>query len=205
MNASAADPSAPASLSYALDQLVQNPDAVTTEDLRRIVVEVQRHLLVRLRIPSHDAEEAAAAALSRFVVAAQEGRVNRQQGMGYLMRIARNEAVDVLRSGYRRRESLAGGVTLETHPHAEHPSDDNVARSFSDHTNAAAIRSAFATAVAKKDATAVRVVTYVLDRIYETGTPPSNRHVGDALGVSHTGVAKALSRFRAYLVEGEGR
>jgi len=53
----------------------------------------------------------------------------------------------------------------------------------------------------EQDATLFRVLTYLLDVLQQTGARPSNRQVAKACGLSHTGVADALVRGRAYFVE----
>jgi len=50
------------------------------------------------------------------------------------------------------------------------------------------------------DSTTLQVTTYLLDVLQQTGSAPSNREIGRALGISHTGVAKALTRLRRYIV-----
>jgi hypothetical protein len=66
------------------------------------------------------------------------------------------------------------------------------------------VRIALSTAHEAGDTTLVRVVTYLLDEIEQTGGVPSNRAAAEALGLSHTGVANALRRYRD-LIDHTGR
>lgn len=90
---------------------------------------------------------------------------------------------------------------------------DEVAPSMSDAAAAAAFDSAATTIDIKLfmrvladagDESSYKVLSYLLDEIHRKGKAPTTREIGEGVGLSHTGVAKALnrirSRFRAFYV-----
>jgi len=52
-----------------------------------------------------------------------------------------------------------------------------------------------------QDETLFRIVTHMLNQIQTTGEVPSSRQIAGACGLSHTGVAKALTRLQPYFAD----
>ena len=113
---------------------------------------------------------------------------------GYLIRIASNAALAAIR---RTRRTVPVDTT---HPGFLALTDAQACARLHDSATPELIQDAMTQAYGQRDATAIRVATYLLDEIQRTGKAPSNRAAAQALGLSHEGVGKALRRLRTYLV-----
>ncbi|OJF13580.1 DNA-directed RNA polymerase specialized sigma24 family protein [Couchioplanes caeruleus] len=138
-----------------------------------------------------DIEDLAADAIAQFLAAARRDLVLADGNpTGYLLRIAMNNGFAMIRR--------VGGTAVLDGIEATLTDTDTAAR-FDRLATVDVLRRAMVRARLDGDVTAVKVATYLLDQIQQTGETPSNRTTGDALGLSHTGVAKALRRLRGYL------
>jgi len=153
-------------------------------------------------LPETDLEEISLDAIVTFGDAARRGKVDASRNPGgYLLRIALNAAVDRLRRV--RRVAPVDPADLVGIAD-EYLTDDEVVARLDAGADARRVRRALSTAHRAGDTTIVRVVTYLLDEIQQTGKIPSNRAAAQALGLSHTGVANALRRYRD-LIDHTGR
>ncbi|GGQ65802.1 hypothetical protein [Couchioplanes azureus] len=138
-----------------------------------------------------DIEDLASDAITRFLDAARRGLLSTDGNpTGYLLRIAMHNGFALVRK--------VGG-TAELDGTAAALSDAEAAARLDRLATVDVLRRAMRRARLDGDVTAVKVATYLLDHIQRTGEAPSNRTTGDALGLSHAGVGKALRRLRAYL------
>ena len=182
-------------LFHAATRFITAPDALTSSDYVEIRDALHRYLFSRFSTLSmEDIEDISAETVERVLAAARKHRV-RPAGnpAGYFLRVAHNVAIQRIR---RNREMPIPPWNL---PEIAVSDDDAAAAALYRRADSAAVRSALFSAYIAKDLTVVRVVTYLLDELQETGTMPSNRKAADELELSHTGVAKARERFRKYL------
>jgi DNA-directed RNA polymerase specialized sigma24 family protein len=125
------------------------------------------------------------------------------QPVGYVVRMMRNRMLDIYRREYGRaghiRHDIPWDDLLDHVGSVEPVSDDDIAARLDATADADVVRRGFRTAVARADQSVVRVITFSLDHIATLGEMPSTRLTGNELGLSHTAVANALSRFREYL------
>ena len=113
---------------------------------------------------------------------------------GYVYRTARNAAVD----SWRRRQLLPQQPWTEAILGTLATDDDTSAR-FEALQTATTVRHALGAVRLAGDRVCFLVVTSALDLTQEEGRRPSNRSLATRLGISHTAVNKALTRFRGYL------
>lgn len=145
----------------------------------------------RAGVRVHDAEDAAAEAIERLVVAARDGRLDLDDRPGsYLLTVARRVAVDQWRRHGAREE-------LTDQP-PEQATDDEVIRMLDADATGARIQAALRRAYEEDVAMSLVIRTW-LDMAWESGSEPSTRAVGERAGVSHSTVVRALARFREYL------
>jgi hypothetical protein len=186
-------------LTIAARQLLTDPGALTAEGYERILQAIRHHLA--RWFPHDQVEELSLEVVAQLLEASRRGGVGHQRQfanpVGYVLNAAKYSAFDQWRFAQRRSGRDTSWDAIEE-PAALLATDDEIAKRFDQEATAQAIRQALAAAAEAGDATAVRVVTYILDRL-EQDDMPSNRAVSTELGLSHTGVAKALARFRAYL------
>ncbi|MDX5970198.1 sigma factor [Rhodococcus opacus] len=120
---------------------------------------------------------------------------------GYLQSIIRTTVID----RHRRDSRLARyEETLDPARLSFVLGDRNIDDPFHDSGTIHLVQAALSRAVEAKDYTAFRVAVCFLDKSESDGRTPSNRAIADELQVSHTGVAKALKRFRDYVIEISG-
>lgn len=152
-------------------------------------------------LSSHDAEDIAVTVLSRLMDRVHSGdwapQPNRKMLESYLRRAADWAVVDLFRKASRAHERSLPPESMRDLA----LSDDETASALEDAATATAVRGALRRIQESGDATLFRVVTYLLDVLQRTGARPSNRQVARACGLSHTGVADALVRGRAYFAE----
>lgn len=184
----------------AVKRLLDKPENLSSSDLALVLGGLRGYLRrSTVLIDTDEIEDVAMTAILHLIEAARAGRVDTERNAaGYLLRTGRNLAVDVAR-GRRGQVLRHTQVPLDELPTSVHPTDDNVARMLDQHATAELVRQGLERAVSEGDATAFKVATFVLDALQDRGELPSSRQVADAIGISHTGVAKALSRFRRYL------
>ena len=132
-------------------------------------------------------------AVLRFWKACLEGRIHEDQNpAGYLVQTARNLALDHVRSASRQPE---GYEILDVAS-----DDDAIAATVDATAGRQAIEGGLRAAWEAKDDTVVRVVLAWLEAASAApGTTPSSRKVAERLGISHTAVNDAMSRFKRYL------
>src|SRR3954447_8696771 len=149
-------------------------------------------------LSSHDAEDITVAVLSRLMDRVQRGdwapQSNRKMLESYLRRAADWAVLDFFRRASRAHERSLPPESMRDLA----LSDDETASALEDEATATAVRAVLRRIQESEDATLFRVVTYLLDVLQQTGARPSNRQVAKACGLSHTGVAQALVRGRAY-------
>jgi DNA-directed RNA polymerase specialized sigma24 family protein len=152
-------------------------------------------------LSTHDAEDIAVAVLSRLMDRAHRGdwapQSNRKMLESYLRRAADWAVLDFFRRASRAHEQSLPPESMRDLA----LSDDETASALEDAATATAVRDVLRRIQESKDATLFRVLTYLLDVLQQTGARPSNRQVAKACGLSHTGVADALVRGRAYFEE----
>lgn len=184
-------------LQHMVTSLLAEGGAITPATFQRGLGALRRYLGRRYSppLPPADIEEIASDAVAQLLTSAQRGMVSSAGNpTGYLLKVASNRALAVIRST-RRAPVLdltdPGILGLLT--------DDQAAARLDDSGTAETVQQAMALAYRQHDATAVRVATYLLDHIQRTGDAPSSRVTAQALDLSHTGVAKALHRLRDYI------
>jgi len=143
-------------------------------------------------------EQIAADAVSQLFEASHRGSLRADGNpTGYLLKIASRMALASIRAS-RRTVSADGHVGVELAL-----TDEAAAARLDRLATVAVLRQAMAQARDDRDATVVRVATYLLDEIQCTGAAPSHRRTAAALGLSHAGVAKAVRRLRDYIIEAD--
>jgi RNA polymerase sigma factor (sigma-70 family) len=166
---------------------------VDAGDSERVHRQLVRTLRRSYRFAEAEAEDVAQDVIVRLLKAAAEGKLADVQNPGaYLMRIARNRAVDVLR---RSRDTIELGELTETLGSR----DDEIAAALEETADAARLRIAMTIAWEAHDELARRVVGIWLDTLDKDGKEPSNRDIAKLAGISHTTVNKAMRRFEDYL------
>lgn len=155
---------------------------------------------IRTRFPtiSHDdARDIAGDAVASLLRRMRDAEIDPERVAGYLLTAVRNGGVDHLKRARHQRELSTAPEYLPDTPASE---ADVVAR-LDRGATVKRVRHALLAARSDGDATAYRVAACLLDQIEMTGEQPSSRRLAELCGLSHTGVAKALQRFRAYLDE----
>jgi DNA-directed RNA polymerase specialized sigma24 family protein len=175
--------------------LLRDPGELTSDVLHRGIAALRRYLHGRYSPPltPADLEEIAGDAVTRFMER-RDGIDPSSSPVGYLIKIASNEALTAIRRGQRM-------VLVDTAAHRGFLalSDAQAIAQLDKSATPLIIEDAMAYAYQQRDATAVRVATYLLDQIQRTGEAPSSRVAAEALGLSHEGVGKALRRLRTYI------
>lgn len=111
----------------------------------------------------------------------------------FLMRLARNRAIDRLRRSSREDVELSPELASAVPGH-----DDAIAALLDATATAASVQDAMRAADAAEDHSTLEIVRLWLDMADELDTSPTSREVADRAGVSHTSVNSALKRFRTY-------
>lgn len=171
--------------------------AVTPEDLRLIsdwLAETLRRSYGFAESDAADASQDAILALLELAASESSQPAEVRNPAAYLTWLARNRAIDRLRSA-SWKALHAPEARIE--PQGEHE-DDAIARLLDRNATAVAVRDAMGAALDAQDHLAVRIVTIWLDLAAELGEPPSSRTVAERGGVSHTTVNQALRRFASY-------
>ncbi|GAA4713439.1 hypothetical protein GCM10023215_65500 [Pseudonocardia yuanmonensis] len=138
----------------------------------------------------HDAEEVLQQTFTKLVTNSHQIE-DPSRLRSWLVTTVRREAWDLRRR--QGRELLVDAETIEL---ASPPSDESVATAFDRRATAAEVRRIMARLASSKDETAFKVLTYLLDELEKGGSYPSQREIGEAVGISHAAVAKALARIR---------
>ncbi|BFU46899.1 hypothetical protein [Krasilnikovia sp. MM14-A1004] len=176
--------------------LLSAPAAVTSQTLQLGVAALRRYLQARYSPPlsGADLDEIANDAVARLVESGRRGLVDEARNpAGYLVKIASNQAIAAIRRGQRT-------VPVDTtHPGLLSMTDEQAAARLDEAATPDVIQQAMALAYSRRDSTAIRVATHLLDQIQRTGKAPSNRACAQVLGLSHEGVGKALRRLRTYI------
>jgi DNA-directed RNA polymerase specialized sigma24 family protein len=184
-------------------KLVHGESSPSTQEVQALLTWLAAVLRRRFTdLPETDLEEISLDAIVKFEDGARKGKVDASRNpSGYLVRIALNAAVDRLRKV--RRVALVDPADLVGMA-GDYVTDDEIVARLDARADARLVRRALSTAHKAGDTTLVRVVTHLLDEIQQTGEIPSNRAAAEALGLSHTGVANALRRYRD-LIDHTGR
>jgi len=185
------------------ERMARVPGDLTDEDYRMALGVVGDFLRRRfVGVSQADLDDMVSEVMLRFLRLKEEGRLDAsQQPASYLLRLAQWVALDFLRVRARHQR---GEVLLEPDLILEPAgTDDEVAAAIDRAATAHLVRGALERARSAGDVTAFRVATCLLDEAERSGVRPSNRRVAEQLGLSHTGVAKALLRFRSYLEPAE--
>jgi len=183
-------------LLFMVTSLLAHGGSVTAAGYQRGMNALRRYLGRRYSppLPMADIDEIASDAVAQLLASSQQGALSaRGNPTGYLLKIASNRAVTVIRATRR------APVLDLTDPDVLTLTDDQAAALLESSGTAETVREAMTLAYQQHDATALRVATYLLDHIQRTGEAPSNRVTASALRLSHTGVAKALHRLRDYI------
>jgi DNA-directed RNA polymerase specialized sigma24 family protein len=164
------------------------------------VAALQSYLQRRYSPPlsSADIKDVAADSVSQLFEASQRGLVHDAGNpTGYLLTIANRKALACIHDRGR-------AVTVDSHAPSRWLLTDEAAAARLDRlATVEVVRQAMAAARRDRDATVVRVATYLLDQIQRTGEVPSTRVAAEALGLSHAGVGKAMRRLRDYITDAE--
>lgn len=149
-----------------------------------------------------ESRDIAIEAVTRAIEGVRAGKSVEQvrNPIAWLTVSATHVAVDRLRSASRQRETPVGDVYELERASLENRlgRDDLTARTLDSQLTAQLVRTALKRARDANDALAYQVAVYMLDEAEKHNRLPSARAVGRALGVSHTGIQKALQRFRGY-------
>lgn len=161
------------------------------------------------KFPSLHATDISAIAsdtLVGFLGLKERGAAERlEKPAAYVVTMALNRA----RDHFRARQSLeTSELSIEPATLAELIAVDegtDVGTSLSSAATIRLVQDSLALAKDKGDSTAFRVAVCFLDNADLDGKTPTNRSVARQLGMSHTGVADALQRFRGYVEAASGR
>ena len=179
-----------------LTRLANEQGHVTAEEFDQTTRRLQ--WLVRRRFPGmplQDAEDVAAETVGKLVQRIRGGKAVPSDG--YVATAVINAAISALREQARRPFLLATGDVPERVMDAS--SDDEVAAALEATATAEAVQRALRAVLDEGDQVAFRVVIVALDEAQSRGERPSNRQIAEMLGISHTAVGKALTRFRTRL------
>jgi DNA-directed RNA polymerase specialized sigma24 family protein len=170
-------------------------DEPASDELLSVEGELRRRL--RSYEPRVDTEAVAQEAVVRLLERLRSGSEEevRHPG-GLLLVIAQRLALDQLRSAWVTRTEPMPVEELE-----RQADDDAIAALLSREASAQRVEQALKAAADAGDHLVVRCVTAWLDLAERHGAAPSSREVAAAASVSHTSVANALARFRAYLTD----
>jgi DNA-directed RNA polymerase specialized sigma24 family protein len=157
---------------------------------------LHRHLARRFpSISSDDLDDVSNEAVARIVEKSLAGALHTHPNpAAYLQVTADRIALDHLRSARRTREVL----TSTSVEFGEVALTDDGAAAFDRRATAEMVRDVLRHLEHDDDAVLFRIATYILDEVQRTGLMPSNRQTARACAMSHTAVAKALRRLRAY-------
>jgi DNA-directed RNA polymerase specialized sigma24 family protein len=175
---------------------LQDGSAVSGEDYAAVSRWLVRWLERAFDFSRPDSEEATQEVLLRVAELAQASRpaIDAVERPGaYLMRLARNHAIDRTRRAARRDIALSEELSAVLPGH-----DDAIAALLDATATTAAVRAAMRAAGQAGDRVARQVVRAWLDLAEEVGAAPSSREVGRRVGVSHTTVNHALERFKSF-------
>lgn len=171
----------------------RDPDPRAFEALRAVIVGYLRSAWPQ--VGEHDAYESSDEALERLLSRASGGRgPTPDEALPYLLRTARNVQVDSFR---RRRETP--GIDVGAYEGAA-VEDRDVLRLLDQAATLSTVRAALAHSKRLGDLRTIHVVSAWLDLAQEMERAPSSRDVGQELGVAHTTVQSALTRFKQYLL-----
>lgn len=170
---------------------------ITPDDAQAAKRKLRNYIVHHMQgISPEDLEDTIGDILLKWFRLARDDKIPSVASDAYFLVIARHVALDRIRKPQLKDRSF-GDAELSTLP------DDGVAASFDAIATAESIRWALSQALAANDTTACQVVTIALNEIQQSGSVPSHRAIGSQLGISHTAVAKALSRFRLILMEAD--
>lgn len=143
-----------------------------------------------LSLSLHQVSDVVDEAIARMARALKTGAVDADKSpSGYLIVVLNSALADHFR---KTTDHLSlDSVVME--------GDDAIARLLDDLVDAALVRRALCRAAARRDMTAVKVVTAWLDLAAQNGNPPRSRDVAAVAQVSKTAVNDALRRYRADL------
>lgn len=151
--------------------------------------------LARRQLEPEDREEVASDAVYRLVVAVEAGRLDFERPPGAWLRVVADHlALDALRRRRRRQ-----GETFDELVHGQVQEDDRIAALLDASAASADVGAAMRRAREAGDFEAVRVIATWLDLVAADGEAPSSRTIGERMGVSHTTVQRALTRFGGLL------
>lgn len=175
----------------------EGTEYVTSSEFQAALLMLKRYLSSRLpTVDQSDVDDIAAEVIAKIFQLATEGKLSQVSSDGYFYAMARNVALDRLR---RMSIRPVATVPLDMLRESLLSGDDDVAATFDALATAQSVQRALKLARTNDDQVAFTVVTVALDETERLGERPSNRALASKLGISHTAVAKALSRFRTYL------
>jgi DNA-directed RNA polymerase specialized sigma24 family protein len=175
---------------------LQHGEEVSADALTIVVNGVEAYLGRRFPgFSSSDKNEVASEAITRFLELCRRKEVHSDRAAGLLTVLARNVAVDSIR---RARRETPSGTAIEVVDDST-ARDDEISALLDRRADAAAIYEAIAQLLALDDLETVRVLRTWLDLADELGRAPSTREVGEAAGVSHSTVSRALRRFHEFV------
>lgn len=170
---------------------------ITSETAEAATKKIRNYIIHHMQgVSPHEVDDILSEVLEKLVRLAREDKIPSYTSDAYFLIIARRVAID----RFRRPQfdvNWSGDSELLT------LADEGVAANFDAIATAESIRWALGKALEANDTTACQVVTVALNETQQFGEVPSHRAIASQLGISHTAVAKALSRFRAILMEGE--
>jgi DNA-directed RNA polymerase specialized sigma24 family protein len=178
------------------------------------MVAARVHSLARsLSRSGADADEAASVVLERLVQRSRRSRRDQVSSAAlinypyaFLRTMVKNAIADQWRQTFRTA-ALTDPDDLITQQDASvvgkplSSDDDAIVRLIDTAASIQLVQAALRLARTKGDSTAFRVAVSFMNRAAEQGRPPSNRAIAEDLKLSHVGVAKALTRYREYLLQ----
>jgi DNA-directed RNA polymerase specialized sigma24 family protein len=178
--------------------------SVPDDQLRLLVDRLEGTLQRSYGFRESDAADAAQDALLSLLEVASEpdaSQVEIQNPAAYLMWLARNRAIDRMRTAAHRTSA-----PLDQRPDTPRGHDDDAIASLLDRSaTASSVAVAMRAALDAQDDIAVRVITAWLDSAEELGEAPPSRLVAERANVSHTTVNHALRRFASYFPSPDAR
>lgn len=175
--------------------------AAVSTSIRKVAEHLRRVLERGYELSTDDAEEITQDVMLTVLELAQEpGNLDEVRNPpAFLMRMARNRAIDRLRRSSRQDVELSPEVASSVASR-----DDAIAALLDKTATAAGMQDAMRAADAAGDYSTLEIVRLWLDLADELNASPTSREVADRAGVTHPTVLNALNRFKAYFAADRG-
>ena len=169
----------------------------TAMEYSALQTRIGAYLQKEMAVDPVEAEDIADAVLTRILAA---GRTANEVShpTNYLLRAARNAYIDRLRQQHRVQPVDPASLRYRS----EQTDDDALLELLDQRLKLQEVQAALKLASSKGDITCLHVVQTWLNLAAERDKAPASRDVANQLGVAHTTVQRALTRFREYVKTG---